>query len=128
MKILLSVSAALVLAGAVSVRADTTAPTTSHWQVYAWIGQRVESGIMTMTVTGEKVSATFRNNTIHGQIVDYGNQMNATFSGPAGNGWITLHFHNDNNGFGGEWGQKGQAGEGKFVGTRVKASPAPSAT
>ena len=96
--------------------------TTSHWQVYAWIGQNVQSGIMTMTTTGEKVVAHFKNITFHGTLVDYGNQVNATYTGPRGDGWVTLHFHNEGNGFGGEWGLKGKPADGKFVGSRVSAS------
>ena len=119
-----------VLLNVSAVRADSTSGTAapSHWQVYAWIGQNVQSGIMTMTTSGEKVVAHFNNITFHGTLVDNGNQINATYTGPRGDGWVTLHFHNEGNGFGGEWGLKGKPADGKFVGTRATASPAPAAS
>jgi hypothetical protein len=83
---------------------------------------------MTMTTTGEKVVATFKIVTIHGTLVDYGNQMNATYTGPRGEGWITFNFHNEGNGFGGTWGLKGKPADGKFVGSRVAPSAAPAAS
>ena len=104
------------------------ASSTSHWQVYAWIGQQVQSGILTMKTSGDKVVATFNHITIHGTLVDYGKQINATYTGPRGDGWITLNFHNEDNGFGGTWGLKGKPADGKFVGTRVQPGAAPPAS
>jgi len=127
----LAAAAAIVVSLTVApVLADSNpeTATTSHWQVYAWIGQNVQSGIMTMTTTGDKVVATLKNLKIHGTLVDYGNQMNATYTGPRGEGWITLTFHNEGDGFGGQWGLKAKPADGKFVGSRVSASATPAAT
>jgi hypothetical protein len=117
--------ATIVLSAVAAPSAANENFTTSHWQVYAWIGQQVVSGVMTMTQTGNKVSATFHGNTIAGTMTD-ATHMNATWSGPRGEGWITLAFHNEGNGFGGTWGPKGKASDGRFVGTRITPSPAPS--
>jgi len=124
----LAALALVIIVGSLAVRADTQEGTTSYWQVHAWIGQNVVSGVMIMTMTGNKVVAKFRDNTIHGDLVEGGNQINASYTGPRGSGWITLNLHNEGNGFGGEWGQKGKGADGKFVGSRITPSPAPAGT
>lgn len=119
---------AILCLGIVGVRADSTGTTstTSHWQVYAWVGQETVNGVLTMTRTGNKVVGAFRDNAITGELVDDGNQLNGTWTGPRGSGWITLHFHDNGNGFDGTWGQKGKPSDGKLVGGRVTPSPAPA--
>jgi hypothetical protein len=107
---------AIVLVSAVDVRADSSAPATTQWQVYAWIGEQTVDGVMILTTSGEKVTGQFRGNAITGQLVDYGNQFNGNYNGPRGEGWITLHFHNGRTGF-----------DGKVVGHLLTPSPAPAA-
>jgi hypothetical protein len=119
------IAIALIILGSTNVSADETTLTT-HWKVYAWIGQNYVDGVMTMNVTGTKVVGKFRDNSITGNLVDQGAQLNGDWTGPRGNGWITLNFHNDGQGFGGEWGQKGKPADGKFVGSLIAPSPAPS--
>ena len=117
---------AVFLFGSTNVRADSAA--TTHWRVYAWIGQTVVDGVLTMTTTGAKVVGKFRDNQITGDMVQDGAQLNGNWTGPRGAGWITLHVHNGGNGFGGEWGQKGKPADGKFVGTLITNSSTSSSS
>ncbi len=110
---------------AIGAQAESTT-TVSHWDVIAYVGNDYVSAVMTLHRTGDNVSGTFNHNTINGKIVDDGQQLNGTWSGPRGSGWITLHYSNGGNGFHGTWGQKGKPADGNLVGHRVTPSPAPA--
>lgn len=122
--VLVSLAILLVVFESTGVRAANSG--TTHWQVYAWIGQTVEDGVMTMTTTGTKVVAQFRGNAITGTLVDDGQQLNGDWSGPRGAGWLTVHFRGEGTRFNGSWGQKGKPADGKFVGNLITSSPAPT--
>jgi hypothetical protein len=118
----------MVLTSAIGVKATTTTTSTSQWQLIEYQGNAVVQGILTATRTGNTVSGMWNNNTLHGTLVDNGKQLNGTWTGPQGSGWITLHYANDGNGFHGTWGQKGKPAAGKLIGQRLTPSPAPAAT
>jgi hypothetical protein len=118
---------ALSLVGQGAVVADTPPTVVSQWHVDAWIGQHVVDDVLTMQTTGSKVVGSFHGNTITGTLVNEGAQLNGNWTGPRGSGWITLHFHNDGNGFSGTWGQKSKPSDGQLVGGRLTPSPTPAA-
>jgi hypothetical protein len=116
----------LCLMGTSSAGADTPSTVTSKWHVVAWIGQTAIEDTLTIQTTGTKVVGQFHGNAITGTLVNDGAQLNGNWTGPRGTGWITLHFHNDGNGFSGTWGQASKPADGQFVGARIEPSPSPS--
>jgi hypothetical protein len=121
------VAMAICLTGLTAVAAETPSTVVSQWHVTAWIGQTIVDDTLTLRTTGEKVVGEFHGNAITGTLVNEGAQLNGNWTGPRGSGWITLHFHNDGNGFSGTWGQKGKPADGQFVGGRLTPSPTPAA-
>jgi hypothetical protein len=124
---LLVVFTLIILASAIGVQAATTT-TTSQWQLIEYQGNAVVQGVLSATRTGNSINGTWNKNTIQGTLVNDGRQLNGTWTGPQGSGWITLHYANDGNGFHGTWGQKGKPAAGKLIGQRLTPSPAPAAT
>jgi hypothetical protein len=117
----LLIAAAIVLAlGSVSAQAAPV-NATGKWKAQVTSSNGLSSGTLTLnqvgtTVIGKGIGGM---NTIKGTMVT-DTEMNGTFDGPQGAGWLTVEFSADGKSFQGTWGFHGKKSSGSFIAKRVK--------
>jgi hypothetical protein len=93
---------------------------TGHWVVQQTGPNGNSSSQITLTQSGNKVVGT-SSTTKNGFSAQFVNdtQMNGTWNGPGGAGWLTVFVSPNGHSFNGTWGYNGRKANGSFVANKV---------
>ena len=116
---------AISLLGGFAIAAFATAaayaapPTiTGNWKVEQSGYNGTTTATLKLTQSGENIVGTSSNgNNFQGKFVK-DNQIDATWHGPSGAGWLTVYVTPNGHSFNGEWGYNGRKPNGTFVGNK----------
>lgn len=117
--------AMVLLPASVAAQTQNNVNATGKWSVDS-TGEPLANGTVRLRQDGPSITGTYAGGgTIDGKFEPGSLQVDATWTDPRGNGWMTIVFGADGNRFSGDWGRPGSKPSGHFEGSRA---PFPTVT